>query len=442
MPAETGVPRVVLVESDPALRAALARALASSGFEVVAEDRVDPAADAAFGPGSPLHVVDLDAAGASAWLGLPAARAISVFLATDAEIADRVERRHGATVDVLVKPFPVERLEAKLIGRQRLRAGASRVPLDPILQTRDARLARVLAQADRLALIDGPVCIVGELGTGRRALARSIHAASPRSGEPCATLEATDLLEQAGDTLERVLEQRVALTGSGTLIVVEPAEWKVRGQVALQSLLREAGDGSGPRCITLARSPLEAAMRDGRIGAELAYRLSGPVLALPPLRERVVDQLDYCTALARRLAQTLALPTPRIDRAFVEALARAGFPGNRLGVENQLRRSLIGAGEGGVGAAASGASMGTAGPGVSGPGLSDPGNARSGHPATSSARVRSGDDGEAVLDLRALEREAIVRALARMQGNRTHASRALGISVRTLRNKIREYGLR
>src|SRR5690606_24379309 len=195
----------------------------------------------------------------------------------------------------------------------------------------------------------------------------------------------------------------------------------VRAQVALQSRLRAADEDAGPRCITLAREPLEAAMRAGRVAAELAYRLAGPVLALPPPRGRVADQLDYCTALARQLAQSLGRPTPHIDRAFVEALAQQGFPGNRLGVEHRLRRLLIES-DGPARTLASG--------------VRDEGGALPSMP------VQGEPDDEGVLDLRALERGAIVRALERMQGNRTHASRALGISVRTLRNKIREYGLR
>ncbi|MEZ4330218.1 MAG: helix-turn-helix domain-containing protein [Myxococcota bacterium] len=421
MQPELALPRVVLVESDPALRSALARAIAGSGFEVMAAERVDPERATTNGPGWALHVVDLEAPGAEAWLDRPEGRSVSVFLACDAETAARVERRHGAEVDVLVKPFPVERLEARLVGRHRRHSDAHRPPLDPILQTRDPRFGRVLAQANRLAAQSGPICLVGELGTGRRALAYAIHAAGPRAGEPCTTLEPTDVLASPSDAALHVLVQRIASAGHGTLVVVEPAEWATWAQATLQAILRETGDDAGPRCVTITRGPLERALREGRIGAELAYRLAGPVLALPALRDRVADQIDYCTAVARRLAGTLGQPTPRVDRALVEDLVRAGFPGNRLGVEHRLRRALIGGEE------RDRPREGTA---------IEPATTGRGEPAG------SGEAGEGGLDLRALERAAIVRALARMQGNRTHASRALGISVRTLRNKIREYGLR
>ncbi|MBY0399179.1 sigma 54-interacting transcriptional regulator, partial [Myxococcota bacterium] len=359
---------------------------------------------------------------AAGWLIDPEARAQSLFLTADRGEAVALERRFGPELELLVKPFSVQALEARLLARAPQRAARSAPLLDPILHTRDERLARVLERAWRLARQDVALSIAGELGTGRRALARAIVARSERAALPLIAIEALDHSPGPGDQLERELAAKVEGAGQGTLLLVEPEDWSLRARTALLAALRAADDGEAPRCITLSRVPLDSGFGDGRIEVELAYRLAGPALVLPPIRERAVDQGALCAAIARRIARELGRATAPVEASLLESLALAGFPGNRLGIERNLRSALIQAGSDDATAALV------------------PPNA----PVIEKARGPETADPMAAhsVDLRVLERDAIVRALHRTQGNRTHASHALGISVRTLRNKIREYGLR
>ncbi|MBK7947297.1 MAG: hypothetical protein IPK00_00730 [Deltaproteobacteria bacterium] len=407
--------RVRIVEANAALRAAIVRAVVGSGFEASASAEAGSPTDRALEARHALHVIDLAAPGAPGWLVDPGARARSLFLAADRAEAAELARRYGPELAVLVKPFSAQALEAKLLARLQGREDRRGPPLDPILQTRDERFARTLERAWRVARQDGPLCIAGELGTGRRALAQAVVALSRRAGLPCLAIEGIGLPAGPGDALERELAEQILRARDGTLLVIEPADWSPRAQAALLAPLRALEEEDAPRCITLARGPIDPGLGEGRILVELAYRLAGPTLVLPPIRERAVDQIELCSAIARRVARELGRATPVVDRGVLETLARDGFPGNRLGIERRLRSALIGSPD----AAASDA------PPVRERDARDA-------PATSSASV----------DLRVLERDAIVRALGLSKGNRTHASNALGISVRTLRNKIREYGLR
>jgi|JI10StandDraft_1071094.scaffolds.fasta_scaffold150952_5 two-component system response regulator FlrC len=407
--------RIEIVEPDAGLRSELARALSRLGFEVATAVRVEPPARQGEGVRYALRVIDLAADGASGWLADPAAAGRCVFLAGEAVRTPSLAARIGRDLDVLFKPFSIQALEARLLRRLEALRAPERLRSDPLLQTRDPRLARIFERGFEIARRDCPINLEGELGTGRRAFARALHAASTRSGEGLRVLESSSLAAETGEGLEHELRRRVAQAAEGTLLVVEPESLPFRAQRALQSALRGEAEEGTPRCITISRAPLDESAREGRLSAELFYRLSGATFRLPPLRERREDQLAVCTSIARRVARELGLESPVVEPALIERLARDGFPGNRLGLESRLRSALIRAE-----ASSDLESL-----------LFEPAR-------TSVAPVEPPPS----LDLKTLERETIVRALGHANGNRTHASAALGISVRTLRNKIREYGLR
>ncbi len=414
--------RLEIVEANAELRSELARALVGLGFEVEAVGE-------ACLPGSrdeqaryALHVIDLAAPGATRWLADPSLAERCLFLAADAsDAADALalSARAGRTLDLLVKPFSIQTLEARLLRlMERLSEGARGPDLlrsDPLLQTCDPRLGRAFERAFRIAREDCPICIEGELGTGRRALARAIHAASARADAMLLPLECRDLSDRAGEAALHELARRVANAAQATLLLIDPEALSARAQGVLQAALRGGEDGRVPRCITISRVSLDESAREGQLSSELLYRLSGVRIQMPPLRERAADQLAICSLIARRVARELGIATPVVAAGLVERLAREGFPGNRLGLESRLRSALI---RGDEGAALEDLLFDSA-------------------PAARRAAERPPS-----LDLKTLERDTIIRALGHARGNRTHASHALGISVRTLRNKIRDYGLR
>jgi DNA-binding NtrC family response regulator len=264
-----------------------------------------------------------------------------------------------------------------------------------------------------------PLVIEGELGTGRRALAEAIHDWSPCAGAPLVALEPAEL-ESAGRTGSgQRLDEVMSAALDGSVVIVDPVDLPDAIQQELLGAMRRYEE-KGPRWLTIARQPLEQASQEGRLLLELQYRLDAARLPLPSLRDRTRDQQTICQGIALRVAREMGESAPVVDDEMVKLLARDGFPGNRLGIESRLRSCMVRS-DGNAGRVADllGEDFGR-------------------------SRDRSRDRSEpmASLHLKTLERDTIIRALAHWQGNRTRASETLGISVRTLRNKIRDYGLR
>ena len=394
-------PRVGLVVAHPGWRRDLERALVSAGCRVV---ELGPAEALPCRTGIDVLVSDLEAAPRA--LGID--RSVKDRLAVWAPVDAGTPSASSAEVwELLPMPFSVADLERSLervLAPARAAAGA----LDPVLVSREPGVEATLLRARRLAERDLDLVVEGELGVGRRALARATHEWSPRAGGPFVPLDRVELAAAAaGEAVDRI-EQAWSEVGEGTLLAIEPGEWTAPAQHALAGMLRH---GKGARVVTIVSEPLDAAVDRGRLAGELADRLDVSRVRLPALRARPADHRVLCEAIARRVARRLGRETPILDDATIAAWAEEGFPGNLLGIESRVRAAML---QEEVAAAVPGTAL----------------------------AVRRHDDETESLDLKRLERDTIVRALAHWQGNRTRASESLGISVRTLRNKIREYGLR
>ena len=405
-------PRVILVVPHAGLRGDLHRSLESSGFDV--DSFVSPEQTALLGDAGPrgVYVVDLDGfegkPPGQMWTK-PAGRTIWLSSGADLPMAGI-----GPGVLVLTKPFSVRALESAIRDCLDMNVSDSLRSLDPVLMSQDPVMCESLDRSRRLAGRELAIAIEGELGTGRKLLARRIHAWSGRGRERCIELDRMDIDAAGAAKSTEVVYAAVEAAYGGSLILGEPADWPRATQGALCAALRV--DAGRPRCLTTTRHSLEQRCNSGELSVELYDRLDVAVVTLPPLRDRHADHLELCRALARRVARALGRETPVVDEALVEAFAREGFPGNRIGLESRLRAALI---RSDADAPTLALSVGDS-----------PGEA-----SRRAAEQRS-------LDLKQLERDTIVRALAHWDGNRTRASESLGISVRTLRNKIRDYGLR
>lgn len=407
--------RLLLIESHAGLRADLVRAIEAMGYDVECHADLDAARPVLDARPPALIVADPEAPGVAGWLSTRGSeRRPGVLLIGRGDAAGFAATASPET-RWLSKPFPVGLLESSILESLEVgRLRRSTAGLDPILCSRDPLLQARLERARCWALGVVVMNLEGELGSGRRALARAIHAWSPRSGEPLVRLEPESL---AGAAEREAIDDAVRRADGGTLVLVEPPAWSSCARETLRLALREAADGpsGGPRLLTVGREPLHEADAS-QLAPELRYRLEGLRLRLPAFRERVVDQPDLVQASLRRVARELGRGTPTLPPAALRRLAAEGFPGNRVGLESRLRSVLLRAGP-------DDAAVARLLEGETDPPASEPAIARS-------------------LDLKTLERDAIVRALAHWDGNRTRASASLGISVRTLRNKIREYGLR
>jgi two-component system response regulator FlrC len=346
--------------------------------------------------------------------------------------------RSGAT-DYLCSPFEYETLQrawSRLLGACGARptlAGEA----DPFV-TNDPETRATLELARSVAASDATILIEGESGTGKELLARLIHRASPRRERPlvsvnCAALPA-GLLES-----ELFGHERGAFTGAvnrvigkfelahgTTLLLDEIGELELGLQAKLLRVLqeKEVQRISAPRpvrvdfrLVVTTNRDLAQEVRANRFREDLFYRLQVVPVRLKPLRERPDDVPLLVDHFLREQARRRR-PLPVIPPETVEALRERTWPGNVRELENLIERLVLTKPE----------------QTVERQNLELPEEV----PISPSEPSRAPDP-PPMRTLREMERWMIFETLKRLDGNRTRAARELGISLRTLRNKINEY---
>jgi len=294
------------------------------------------------------------------------------------------------------------------------------------------------------------VLLLGESGTGKEVFARHIHRLSERAAGPWVAVNCAAL---PGDLLESELfgHERGSFTGAierrigrieqadrGTLLLDEISEMPLPLQAKLLRVLQErevdrVGGGRtisvDVRVIATSNRDLEEMVAHKLFRADLYYRLSVFPIVLPALRERREDIPPLATHLVAQIAERLGRPAPTLSRSALVCLAAYDYPGNVRELGNILERALVRCRATELSAehldrslrGPDGATSVTAAPSICPP----------------AAATGGGLPPELPIDLAQLERLAIAEALRRVNGNRTHAARLLGISLRTLRNKLR-----
>ncbi len=383
-----------------------------------------------------------------------------IMVSAHGEIDDAVAALKAGADDYLVKPFDPAEL---ILKAKALAAGRKR---DALLEA-EARTAkeglRLIGTSEalvslkeiigRVAKSDATVLITGESGTGKEVIAREIHRLSPRSSEPFVAVNVGGVHEQLMES-ELFGHEKGAFTGAdsrkiglfelagtGTLFLDEIGEMPMNLQVKLlrvvqeRSMRRLGGSRDIPvaaRIVSATNRDIEARVAGGDFREDLYYRLNVVRISVPPLRERKEDIPVLVSFLLERIASRMGVkPKPLSDAATGELLAYP-FPGNIRELENILERSLIYASGDAILPADLGLIRKTE-PQTSRPtGAADTRGSVANHADPAVNAGRSLDD---------LEREAIIAALARNGGNRTRAAADLGISRRTILNKIKAYGL-
>lgn len=303
----------------------------------------------------------------------------------------------------------------------------------------DPRMSEVLARARQFAAAEACVLITGESGTGKEMVARFVHRHGRRAGGPFVAVNCAAIPEALLES-ELFGHERGAFTGAvarrigrfeeahgGTLLLDEVSEMEPRLQAKLLRAIQEREidrvGGTRPvrvdiRLIATSNRDLERAVAEGSFREDLLFRLGVLTLQLPPLRERPQDIAALADYLAAKLARLNGLPERTLSRAALDRLAVQPWRGNVRELENCVHRAVILARGEHI-------EIDDIQPGLRMP-SAEP---SAGFPSTTLV-------GRTVAEV---ERHLIVDTLRHTLGNRTHAAGILGISIRTLRNKLRQY---
>jgi two-component system response regulator AtoC len=435
--------RVLVVDDERNIRQSIERYLKMEGIDAVTAENGLSAqrllGEEAFAAGIiDLRMPGMDGLALLRWLREEGQRLPVIMISAYGEIRDAVEAMKLGAEDYVVKPFDPEELVVRLkhiLANRRLadevELGSRTAPQGLLELGGTPRMRELAAMVEKVADSPSTVLITGESGTGKEVIARRIHALSSRAEAPFVAINIAGMPETLLES-ELFGYERGAFTGaerrkigmfelasSGTLFLDEIGDMPLHLQVKLLRVLQERRiqrlGSTQPvpvdaRFIAATHQDLSAKVLEGSFREDLFYRLNVIRLEVPPLRERLDDLPLLAGQILVRLKARLGRAARAIAPEALEALRSYPFPGNVRELENLLERAMI---------FAEGDALG----------LSDLALPRTARPLPSPESL----DG--------LERQAIIAALQRWEGHRTRAAAELGISRRTLLNKIRQYGI-
>ncbi len=314
---------------------------------------------------------------------------------------------------------------------------------------RDPAMEKVVKLAEQVAGSEASILITGESGTGKEVLARHVHQRSGRRNKPFISLNCAaipdNLLESelfghekgafTGATARRIGKFEEA--SGGTLLLDEISEMDPRLQAkllrALQERVIDRVGGSKPvpvdiRIIATSNRNLTEAVKEGSFREDLFYRLNVVHLKLPALRERPEDVLALASFFAEKYAEQNGLPVRPLSAQARDLAVAASWRGNVRELENAIHRAVL---------LSSGAE-------IEADALRSP-DGEGFETAPDDSATRAARTAEAVTrslvgrTVAEVEQDLILDTLDHCVGNRTHAAKILGISIRTLRNKLNEY---
>lgn len=324
---------------------------------------------------------------------------------------------------------------------------------------RDPAMKNVLRLADQIAPADASILITGESGTGKEVLARYLHSKSKRATKQFISLNCAAIPEALLES-ELFGHEKGAFTGAigrrigkfeeangGTLLLDEISEMHPRLQAKLLRAVQEREidrvGGAKPikidiRLLATSNRDLEEAVRDGSFREDLYFRLNVVTINLPALRDRRQDIDVLAEHFVAKYADANGVATPALTPEVQSILQGHSWRGNVRELENTMHRAVLLA-QDNVIAPESLLLTGTA-PAPNGAGAAAPPTNGTGQ-APGSQQDASGNGlrglvGNTVADV---ERDLILDTLQHCLGNRTHAANILGISIRTLRNKLKLY---
>jgi DNA-binding NtrC family response regulator len=314
---------------------------------------------------------------------------------------------------------------------------------------RDPVMAATIRRAEQVAGSEASILLNGESGTGKEVLAHHIHRRSRRSGGPFVALNCAAIPENLLES-ELFGHEKGAFSGAvarrvgkfeaadgGTLLLDEISEMDVRLQAKLLRALQEREidrlGGSAPvrvnvRIIATTNRDLLAEVARGSFREDLFFRLNVVNLRIPALRERPADIAALAEHFARHYAEVNGLPVRAVSAPALLRLSAHVWRGNVRELENCLHRAVL---------LAEGREIGPEAIELAEPPSAVPGTP--GAPAVAGPPAAGALSGLVGRRMEDVERALIIETLGHTLGNRTHAAAILGISIRALRNKLRDY---
>jgi two-component system, response regulator FlrC len=314
---------------------------------------------------------------------------------------------------------------------------------------RDPGMIRIMQLVDQVAPSEASILITGESGTGKEVMARYIHKKSNRAEKPFVAINCAAIPENLLES-ELFGHEKGAFTGAlarrvgkfeeadgGTLLLDEISEMDVRLQAKLLRAIQERQidrvGGTKPtpvniRIIATSNRNLVEEVKKGNFREDLLFRLNVLNVKVPALRDRPVDIKVLAEHFIKKYADMNSVAAKPLDEAALRMLVTHAWPGNVRELENTMHRAIL------LSTSAAISSDAIVLPDGSTPSLGPIATDTSASPAQ--AANTGALVGRTVADV---ERDLIIDTLKHCLGNRTHAANILGISIRTLRNKLHEY---
>jgi len=361
-----------------------------------------------------------------------------------------VEAMKEGASEFIMKPFSLEDLEGVVKSvldsngnKQTSDADAGAMQDLREIITRNSEMLSLLDMLKSVSRSKSTVLIQGESGTGKELLARYVHRHSNRAAMPFVAVNCAavphNLLESEMFGYEKgaftgAAQRRLGkfeMANGGTLLLDEISEMDIQLQAKLLRAIQESEidrlGGKEPvpvdvRIIATTNSDLKQDIRDKKFREDLYYRLNVIPVRVPSLRNRSDDIPFLADHFLTKYAQINRKKKPCIDADALSVLNQYGWPGNIRELENVIERAVL----------------------ISGNGLIRSGDLFLEHEENpiapkSEKAAEIGSVLAGVQTLRDMEKHMIFETLKEVKGNKTKASKVLGISVRTMRNKLHEY---
>ncbi len=447
-----GLAPILVVDDESEMRSALSHALTRGGFSVENAASGTEALVKLKKDAFSMVITDLKMPEMSGMEVLYAAKKIApkvpvIMITAFGSIHNAVEAMQEGAADYLLKPFSFETLENTVKKVLKSTDGNANIRLSKqnsmtqsnvkTLVTQDPKLLDILKLARKVASSRSTILIQGESGTGKELLAAYIHEHSGYKDEPYVAVNCAALPDTLAES-ELFGHEKGAFTGAvnrkmgkfelakqGTVVLDEISEMTRPLQAKLLRVLQEREidrvGGSGPvpmhaRVVAISNVDLKKAVTDGKFREDLYYRVNVVPFTIPPLRERKGDIPLLAGHFLEKYSEMNQQDMMQISDAAMAQLANNDWKGNIRELENTIERAVL------------------------------IGNGSKLMPEhfildsiDSERHSRTAVPMKAGMTVREMERQLISRTLDEVSDNRTRAAELLGISIRTLRNKLREY---